>query len=114
MKRPYSKADIRELLENDAIDGDGHSILDAKFFANRGIEDLPEGLIQRHESGEGKYQITTEGKPVTHVDGVWTLDFHRWIAHECGVSYMTSFGRGSQARFIADALREWAHSDEES
>jgi hypothetical protein len=115
MKQPYSKADIRKLIEMDAIDGDGHTIMNVDFFTKKcGIEDLPDSLIMRHKSGSGKHQIYTDGEAVDHADGVWCLDFHYWIASVCGVTHDASDynGRGTQARAIAGAMYKWAHSDD--
>ena len=51
-----------------------------------------------------------DGK-VESMTGVWSLDFHRHIASQCGlvsnVDYPELFGRGSQARAIAGAIDRW-------
>mgnify|MGYP003629286083 FL=1 len=116
MKQPYSKADIRKLIEMDAIDGDGHTIMNKEFFIEKcGIEDLPKRLIVKHKSNpkEHKETIYVDGQPVTHLEGVYCLSFHYWIAGACGVTNFETYnGRGTQARAIAFAMYQWAHSDE--
>ena len=107
---------VREGLKNGAIDGDGHSIVAPEYFIERGF-DLPKSLETTQWSGPGKYQIYDGlGKPVDKVVGVWTLDFHYWVAGECGLTsddYGSYGGRGFQAQAIARALIKWVEEDDD-
>ena len=44
------------------------------------------------------------------------LDFHYWVAGQCGlasgVDYDEKYGRGSQAQAIASALAKWSAEKE--
>ena len=115
---PVTKEMVRKGLENDALDGDGHTILDPKYYIERGFdpEDIQK-LEVTHQSGDGKYQIYSEGDmftgtPVVEMKGVYSLSFHRWVAYEVGIEYRECFGRGTQARIIRDALQEWVNEPE--
>ena len=104
------------MLDNGAIDGDGHSLVPVKYFTDREIE-IPEDLIQRHYSdpSDHKSTIFVGGKPVEYFDGVYSLDFHYWIADVIGVEHAAALfeGRGSQARAICSAISQWAKTDNE-
>ena len=109
-----TKEMIRTGLENGAIDGDGHTIVAPSYYIERGF-DIPERLEQTQVSGSGKYQLfDSDGNAVGEVTGVWCLDFHYWVAKECGLTsedYGSYGGRGFQAQAIARALKEWAASE---
>jgi hypothetical protein len=112
---PITKELVRKNLEEDgAIDGDGHSLVSADWFIKRGFdpEDI-EKLVHRHQSGSGKYQIYDgNGNPVEYMDAVYCLDFHYWVARTVGVEFMEAFGRGTQARHIRTALKKWVDDSE--
>ena len=105
---------VREGLKNGAIDGDGHTIVAPSYFIERGF-DVPKSLETTQWSGSGKYQLyDNEGQPVDKVVGVWCLDFHYWIASQCGLTsndYGSYGGRGFQAQANARALAKWAEED---
>ena len=112
---PITKELVRKNLEEDgAIDGDGHSLVSPDFFVKRGFDpDDIQKLVQRHYSGSGKYQIYDhDGKAVEHMDAVYCLDFHYWVARTVGVEFMEAFGRGTQARHIRTALKKWVDDSE--
>lgn len=113
---------VREGLENGAIDGDGHSIVAPQYFVERGFDEGDmQGLEITHESGSGKHQIYQDGDqfsgtPVTELRGIWCLSFHYWIADQCGLTsddYGSYGGRGSQAQAIRRALVRWCERCEE-
>ena len=115
---PVTKEMVREGLENGALDGDGHSIVAPEYFIDRGFapEDIKK-LEHSHQSGSGKHQIYQNGDmftgtPVKELKGVYTLDFHYWVANAVGVEYDSCFGRGTQARIITSALRKWVDDSE--
>ena len=118
-KLPITKELVRKNLEEDgAIDGDGHTIMDPQYYIVRGFdpEDIQK-LEVTHQSGAGKFQIYSEGDmftgtPVDELKGVYSLSFHRWVAHEVGIEYREWFGRGTQARIIRDTLQKWANDSE--
>ena len=109
-----TKEMVRTGLENGAIDGDGHTIVAPSYFTERGF-DIPKWLEHTQWSGGGKHQIyDNDGKPVEKIIGVWCLDFHYWIAEQCGLTsneYGSYGGRGFQAQAIARALAKWAKED---
>ena len=109
-----TKEMVRTGLENGAIDGDGHSIIALNYYTDRGF-DIPESLERTQISGSGKPQIfDSDGKPVNEMVGVWCLDFHYWIASECGLThddYGSYGGRGFQAQAIARALKKWCEDE---
>jgi len=96
--------DLKKLREYVAEDGgDGHTIWSPEKFTEMGF-DLADLVVEKYESGEGKYQITHEGKEVSPT-GVWNLQFMRQLAAHMKVDYPTHFfGRGSQARAIKEAV----------
>jgi len=111
-----TKEMVRAGLENGAIDGDGHTIVAPSYFKERGF-DIPERLEQTQVSGSGKHQLfDNDGNAVDKVVGVWCLDFHYWIAGECGLThheYGSYGGRGFQAQAIARALAKWAKENDD-
>lgn len=113
-----TKEMVREGLENGALDGDGHSIVAPTYFIERGFDpkDIKK-LEMTHQSGSGKHQIYQNGDmfsgtPVTELKGVYTLDFHYWVASQVGIEYPSAFGRGTQARWIRTALKKWVDDSE--
>jgi hypothetical protein len=92
---------LREYIIEDG--GDGWTIWSPQKFTEMGFkaDDLP---VENHQSGEGKWGITHEGKDVESVTGIWNLSFLTRLAGVMGVEYQPYRGRGFQARAIRDAL----------
>jgi hypothetical protein len=44
------------------------------------------------------------------LEGVYNLSFLYWVARRAGVEWTTAFGRGTEARHIVSALREWVEA----
>ena len=107
-----TKEMVREGCLNGAIDGDGHSIVSPDFFIERGFDrkDM-ESISSVLESGDDyKSQIFQNGEAVKPLEGIGCLHFHYWVASQVGVTNFQEYGgRGSQARAIAQALKEWAN-----
>jgi len=111
-----TKRQVIDAIDEGIIDGDGHSIMDPAFYTDAGFD--CENLITEFESDTSnpKSTIFKNGVIQEKVKGIWALDFHYWIASECGLmrgkDYAEQFGRGSQARAIAGALQKWATEGE--
>jgi len=104
-----TKEMVRHGFEAGVINGDGHTIFDPKFYENAGFD--VSHLVSTFESdlSSGKSTIFRDGVVQNSVTGVYSLMFHEWLGRAAGVEWMTAFGRGTQARRIAQALREWAN-----
>ena len=102
---------VRKAKEADLLDGDGHGIIPSDEYEKYGIN--VKGLEREFKSdlSAPTSTIYKNGKAVESMTGVWSLDFHRHIASECGlvsnVDYPELIGRGSQARVIAGAIDRW-------
>ncbi len=111
-----TKQQVIDAINNDVIDGDGHSIMDPAFYIDAGFD--CESLITEFESDTSspKTTIFKNGVPQEKVKGIWALDFHYWVASQCGLvcgeDYADKYGRGSQAQAIAGALQRWATEKE--
>ena len=111
-----TKQQVMDAINNDVIDGDGHSIMDPTFYTDAGFD--CEHLTTEFESDTSnpKSTIFKNGVIQEKVKGIWALDFHYWIASECGLmrgkDYDEKIGRGSQAQAIAGALQRWATDKE--
>tara|TARA_Y100001951_G_C11170419_1_gene199930 strand:- start:39 stop:422 length:384 start_codon:yes stop_codon:yes gene_type:complete len=115
-KSKITKEMVKKAIEDKVINGNGHSIYEGGHYADAGFD--CGHLVQVHESdGSMKGSITgPDGKIVDELKGIYSLDFHYWVAGEIGLThsdYGTFFGRGSQARAIMDALKKWADSPDE-
>jgi len=87
---------------------DGYDIVGPEFFTKMGFsEKLMTAHTDRHYSGEGKYGITTKGKPVKYVDGVYELTFLHDLANRLGADTSKAdmlYGRGSSYRALIAAV----------
>ena len=107
-----TKQQVVNAIDEGLIDGDGHSIMDAQYYLGHGFD--CENLITEFESdtSSGKTTIFKDGEIQEKVKGIWSLDFHYWVAGQCGlargVDYAAQYGRGSQAQAIASALAKWS------
>jgi len=94
---------LKDWLRN----SDGYDIVGAEFFTKMGFsEKLMSTHTERHYSGEGKYGITTKGKPVEYVDGVYELPFLHDLASRLGADTSKAdklYGRGSSYRALVAA-----------
>ena len=111
-----TKQMVINAIDEGLIDGDGHSIMDAQYYLEHGFD--CDNLITEFESdtSSGKTTIFKDGEVQEKVKGIWALDFHYWVAGQCGlargVDYAEKYGRGSQAQAIAGALVKWANQKE--
>ena len=112
-----TKAQVRKAIEEKVVNGNGHDIFDEKIYTELGFD--CEHLCQEHTSGESHKETIFDdhGNVLTRVRGIYSLDFHRWLAEQCGLvcgeDYPPQMGRGSEARVISDALKTWANSPDE-
>lgn len=116
-KSTVTKAQVRYAIGEDVVNGNGHDLYDSKMYTELGFD--CEHLCQTHTSDPTNHKETvfdSEGNILTEVRGIYSLDFHVWLADICGleqgVDYAPQMGRGSRARVIRDALETWANSDE--
>tara|TARA_R100000008_G_C3553693_1_gene151950 strand:+ start:566 stop:913 length:348 start_codon:yes stop_codon:yes gene_type:complete len=111
-----TKQQVIDAINNDVINGDGHSIYPPEFYVEQGFD--CEHLATEFESdlSNPKYTIFKNGVPQEKMKGIWALDFHYWVASQCGLvrgeDYADKYGRGSQAQAIAGALQRWATEKE--
>ena len=111
-----TKQQVINAIDEGIIDGEGHSIMDPTFYTDAGFD--CENLITEFESDTSspKTTIFKDGVIQDKVEGIGSLDFHYWVAGQCGLvrgkDYAEQFGRGSQARAIAAALAQWAKQKE--
>ena len=111
-----TKQMVNNAIDEGLIDGDGHSIMDAQYYLEHGFD--CEHLATEFESDTSspKTTIFKDGEIQEKVKGIWALDFHYWVAGQCGlargVDYAEKYGRGSQAQAIATALVKWANQKE--
>ena len=111
-----TKQQVMDAINNQVIDGDGHSIMDPAFYTDAGFD--CEHLATEFESDTSspKTTIFKNGVPQEKVTGIYALDFHYWVAGQCGLArgedYDDKIGRGSQAQAIASALARWSAEKE--
>ena len=115
-KSKITKEMVKKAIEDKVINGNGHSIYEGGHYADAGFD--CGHLVRVHESdGSMKGSITgPDGEVVDELKGIYSLDFHYWLAGEAGLpadDFGTFMGRGFQARAIRDALEEWANSSDE-
>ena len=102
---------VKKAKEGEFLNGDGHGIIPSEEYEKHGIDvkDLEKEF--KSDLSASTSTIYKNGKPVESMTGVWSLDFHRYIAGKCGlvsnIDYPELFGRGSQARVIAGAIDRW-------
>lgn len=95
-----------EHLLND-IGDDGHTIWDPVV-----LKGFPQWFIDKHtktyhSDGTGKGSITSEGKLVDSLEGVYGLQVLASLCNQLNLETHSFHGRGSQAREYTRALREW-------
>ena len=95
------------------LEGDGWTIVAPAFFTKLGFDaDLVKSATRRTHSGEGKYQLAVNNKPVPYVDGVYYLTFLRNCCSIVSPDFhSTKMGRGFEAR---DLLAEITRVSEEA
>jgi|TARA_R100000501_G_C2569297_1_gene76794 hypothetical protein len=105
---------VEAALADDTIEGDGHAIIDPKHYEPHfPREVLDEATLVHTHYSDGSFKgsiFSPEGKLLESVDGVNNLSFLCWVARRAGVEWMPAFGRGTEARHIVSALREWVAS----
>lgn len=105
---------VKAALADDTIEGDGHAIIDPKHYEPHFPRDVlnKAGLVTTHHSdGTGKGSIFgPDGAMLESLEGVYNLSFLYWVARRAGVEWTTAFGRGTEARHIVSALRDWSAS----
>ena len=111
-----TKQQVVNAIDEGLINGDGHSIYPPDFYVGQGFD--CEHLTTEFESDTSspKTTIFKNGVPQEKVTGIYALDFHYWVAGQCGlasgVDYDEKYGRGSQAQAIASALAKWSAEKE--
>jgi hypothetical protein len=117
-KSTPTKAQVRYAIAEDVVNGDGHTIFDSKMYTDLGFDCMH--LDRKHESNPSNYKeiITdSDGNELMDVGGIYSLDFHKWLADVCGlergVDYPVQMGRGSQAKVILAALEVWSAEETE-
>ena len=102
---------VKKAREGEFLNGDGHGIVPSEEYEKCGInvKDLEQEF--KSDFSAPTSTIYKNGKPVESMTGVWSLDFHRYVASQCGlvrdIDYPELIGRGSQARVIAGAINRW-------
>ena len=102
---------VKKAKKGEFLNGDGHGIVPSEEYEKCGIDvkDLEQEF--KSDFSAPTSTIYKNGKPVESMTGVWSLDFHRYVASQCGlvsnVDYPELIGRGSQARVIAGAIDRW-------
>lgn len=90
----------------EAIDGDGHGMYDPKGYTDLGWpEEFVKENTRKEKSGTGKYQLyDNSGRPVKFIVGVYSLTFHRSVAHALGCPGSNKMGRGFEAQELAQQI----------
>ena len=105
---------VEAALADDTIVGEGHSIIDPEHYEPHfPREVLDEATLVHTHYSDGSLKgsiFSPEGELLESVDGVNNLTFLIWLARRAGVEWTTAFGRGTEARHIVSALREWVAS----
>ena len=116
-KPTVTKAQVRYAIGEGVVNGNGHDIFDSKIYTELGFD--CEHLCRTHASNPTSHKETIfdpDGSVLVEVRGIYSLDFHNWLADVCGlergVDYVAQMGRGSQARVIRDALKEWSAEED--
>lgn len=102
----------KSALADGTVTPDGHTIFKPEFYASHFTPDELDKLtvIYKSDFSSGKSTIfdTETGEPVESLRGIYNLDFLMWLAEALGVGeYRTTFGRGSQAQVIVQAIQEF-------
>lgn len=110
-----TKAQIRKAVADGVIFGDGHTIYKPSVYTDH--FDLPDSLVQTYKSDTSNHKSTiyaNDGSIIPELEGVYNLDFLRWLVSAVGVYDLTRDynGRGSQAQEYVRVLREWSNEDE--
>ena len=97
-----------EVILKAANQCDGWTIFDPKIFIEIG---LPKAFVAtvtatHKPDGSPKGSISSRGKSVKALNGVYGLHLLKHMATELGVTYASKFGRGSQADAIIAALQK--------
>jgi hypothetical protein len=97
----------KEVLKKVVTSVDGHTIYDPKKFTEAGLsKNLVSAFTRVHESGSHpKEQITSQGKVVDSLGGVYGLQLLEFIAGCFDVSSW-KMGRGSRADHLSEQLVE--------
>ena len=111
-----TKQQVNNAIDEGLINGDGHSIYPPEFYVGQGFD--CEHLTTEFESDTSspKTTIYKDGVPQEKMKGIWALDFHYWVAGQCGlargVDYAEKYVLGSQAQAIANDLKRWVKLEE--
>mgnify|MGYP000105373206 CR=1 FL=1 len=105
----YTKEQIKKAIDDEIIYGDGHTIMAPDYYEGFDVSSLIQ--VYKSDTRSGKSTIFKDGEVVEEVEGVYNLSFLYHVATMAGVRYRDCMGRGTQARIIVDALKEW--SDDE-
>ena len=108
-----SKEQVKKAIEDQIIDGDGHTIVSSKYYTDAGFD--CQHLEVEHKSNPDSYKqtIMSDGKVLDTCKGIHTLTFLKWVAGQVGLTsddYGNYYGRRTQAVMITNALCKWADS----
>ena len=108
-----SKEQVKKAIEDQIIDGDGHTIVSSKYYTDAGFD--CKHLEEEYSSNYPihKDTIYKDGKVLGTCKGIHTLTFLKWVAGKVGLTsddFGDYYGRGTQARAISAALAKWADS----
>jgi len=105
---PFTASQLSSIL--DEIGNDGHSIYTPSELAKH--IGLPENIFDpwshiHNSDGSHKGTITADGSAVESMKGMYGLDFLQSAAMKLNVKSTDMMGRGSRARSITSALRDY-------
>ena len=104
------KDTVKDAIETGIIYPDGHQIVDPSYYEGFNVSHL----VEVHESDFSSPKTVifgADGEAMKESKGVYNLEFLYWVAQKSGVKFRDSFGRGTQARNIVDALIDWSEAD---
>lgn len=105
LQTPSQREAIRKAVED--IGGDGHSIMRAEFFSDRGIDDEFVQRMSHTYSSDGSYKGSIwndRGEMLAQSTGVYTLDFLRACHRIFKTPGSSKMGRGFAARELTEQL----------
>lgn len=107
------KNNIIDVVRKGELQPDGWDIYAPSYFIEMGFDpNFIKGLTVRNHSGEGKYQLYTDNKPVDYIDGVYYLDLLEKCASLVVPDYTCNkVGRGFRARAALSALQKTVNGE---
>lgn len=105
--KKLTRRTIAALVE--AVGGDGHTIFKPGLFERLGVPgEVVRHFTVNHRGGDAPKDIIFDRSlPVPNMTGVYAFDFMRSMAQSLGIGWRHAFGRGTEARAVASAIRLW-------